>query len=167
MPATSSADAAIIAAQKLVHALHHPEPALLFATVQSDQDAALATLPEHFLCRSQSTPCPPPVLPPRVCVLPVHPMVPPRVPVTLPRPQFPAAAPAARQRPSIIEPNENNPVCHRYHLRSQINLSELLPNQQAKSVIDSATGKVHKNRHLAHGPNKAISIKVLPTTLGA
>ena len=48
MPTTSSADAATIAAQDLVHTLQKPEPATPFTTVQSDQSAALATLSDLF-----------------------------------------------------------------------------------------------------------------------
>ena len=48
MPTTSSTDAAILSTQDLFHALHHPKLATLSATVQSDQDAALATLSESF-----------------------------------------------------------------------------------------------------------------------
>ena len=78
---------------------------------------------------------------------------------------MPAQAPA-RQQPSLIKPDDDNPVRHWYHLRSQTNLVELLPShQQANSVIDSATGNVHKYCHLARGPDKAIWIKSLANDL--
>ena len=93
---------------------------------------------------------------------------PPRVPATspaLPSP-LPAQAPVC-QRPSLIKPDDGDPVRHRYHLRSQTNLAKLLPShQQSNSVIDSATGNVHKYYHLARGPGKFIWIKILANDLG-
>ena len=167
MPTTLSADTAIVSAQDLLHALQNPEPLTPFTTVQSDQAATLATLSENFLHRANSVSCSPPTSLTRVRKMPAPSDPPLRVPATstaLPGP-LPSQAPA-HQRPSIIEPDDNNPVPHWYHLRSQTNLAELLPShQQANSVIDSATGNVHKYRHLARGPDKAIWIKNLSNYL--
>ena len=166
MPTTLYADAAIVAAQYLVHALQHHKLALIFDTVQLDQAVALSTLSEILLFRAQSAPCPPLVLPLRVRALPVTLIIPPRVPVTSTGPQFPALDPVACQRPSIIEPNDDDPVFHQYHLRPQINLAELLPAQQENLVIDCATGNMHKYSHLARGSEKSIWIKSLANDLG-
>ena len=166
MSTTLSAYSAIVAAQDLMHALQHPESATPFATIQSNQAAVLATLSGIFHCCAQSAPHPPPVLPPKVRILPALPIISPRVTVTSPGLQLPASAPAACQRQSIIKPNDENPVCHRYHLWSQINIAELLPAQQENSFIKSDTGNVHEYRHLARGRNKAIWIKILANNLG-
>ena len=166
MPTTLSADAAIATAQTLVHALQHPKPATPFATVQSDQSVDLVTLSDKNLRRAQSTPLPHLVLTPRVRVLPFPPIIPPRVPVTSPRHPFPTSAPAAFQRLSIIEPDDDDPVRHRYHLQSQINLAKLLPAEKENAVIDSATGNLYEFHRLAHGPDKAIWIKSLTNDLG-
>ena len=109
IPTTLSADAAIVSAQDLVYALQHPKLATTFATAQSDQAAALATLSEKFLRRAQSAPRPSFVLTLRVRALTVTPIIPPRVLVTPPEPQLPSLAPAACQRPFIIKPDEDNP----------------------------------------------------------
>ena len=58
-----------------------------------------------------------------------------------------------------------DPVCHWYHLRSQINLAELLPAQQQNKVINSTTGNLHKYRPLARGPKKALWTKGLAKNL--
>ena len=117
MPPTSSADAAIVTAQDLVHACQNPEPATPFDTVQSGQAATLATLSENFLRRANSVSCSPPTSLPRVCEIPVPTDPPPRVPETspaLPSP-FPAQDPA-RQQSSLIKPDDDDPVRRWYQL---------------------------------------------------
>ena len=136
-----------------------------FSTFQLDQAAALSTLSENFIRHVQSAPHPHTILPPRLCASPVPPIISLRVPVTSPGLQLSALDPNARQRPSIIKPDDNDPVCHRYHLRSQINLAELLPAQQQNKVINSTTGNLHKYRPLARGPKKALWTKGLANDL--
>ena len=159
MPTTLSADTATVAAQNLVHILQHPKRATPFATVQSDQAAILANLSEIFLCLAQSTPRQSLVLPLSFLI------IPPRVPVKSPGPQLSALDPTVRQNPSIIETVVDDPVCHWYHLQSQINLAELLPAQQQNTVINSTTGNLHKYRPLARGPKNALWTKGLANNI--
>ena len=118
MTNTSYADAAIFTTQNPIHAVQHPKPATTFTTIQSDQAEALPLFQKFSSLRT---------VPPRVHELLLPPTIPPMVQVTSPGPQFPALAPAARQQPSIIKPNDNYPICHRYHLQYRINVAKLLP----------------------------------------
>ena len=187
MPGTSSADAAIVAAQDLVHALQNPTPAAPIATVQPEQADALATLSRIFLDRANTLRpvntvprvAPASVTPPSprvpTAILPASPRVKiVRIQAPLQTP-FNPAHPRAPERPgpALVEPETDDPVHHRYHLHlSQINISAsdftspiLDKNAQANSVIYPATGNFHKYPHLLRGSDKSIWIQGLANDL--
>ena len=177
MPRTSSADAAVVAAQDLVHALQHPTPASPFAQVKSDQAAALLQLADIFL-RAPRKPNPRPAQP-----APASPprMAPSQAPATLPRVPArtpPTIPPVAPQGPHLIEPDDDatdapESSTHRYPLRSQLNLATahlqaLLPTRpsEANTVIDELTGHAQEYRHLVRGPAKSLWETSLANDLG-
>jgi hypothetical protein len=108
MPATSSADVAISAAQDLIQALQHPQPAAPFAPVGDTQLAALRTLAEIFATASQAPT-----------------QTPLNTPITTdspsPRVQSPAPPDANSLRvPSPAPPDAHSPrVQHRYPTRGR------------------------------------------------
>jgi hypothetical protein len=171
MPKTSSADAATRAAQDLIHALDNPSPAAPFATLGADQLHAIRKLAEIF----QTTTTQPPTVPlhnpssapptaplPRVPITPIvsppmtgTPVGPPRVPLTDP--------PVNRARPQLILPEHDDPVLHRYRLRSRANN---VTQQQASAVIDQVTGQSLEYRALSTGPDQDTWVRALANDLG-
>jgi hypothetical protein len=169
MPKTSSADAATKAALDLVHALQHPAPAAPFATLGQSQLAAIQTLADIFshstalaaAPRVPSTPTPPGTTspePPRVLSPPAPPRTttaaPPRVAST-PLPQ------AQRPAPHLITPDPDDPVRHRYPLRSQANHTS-----EANAVVDEITGASLEYRQLIKGDQPDLWIKAFANDLG-
>jgi hypothetical protein len=128
MPKTSSADTALRAAQALLEALKNPSPAAPFATLGQEQLQALEQLATIFdaisappvaYAPSPTVPTLPVVTP--TTVPPLPPAAPPPVqPLTRPASRTPTAAPLPRV-PNIIEPDADDPVRHRYPLRSHNN----------------------------------------------
>jgi hypothetical protein len=192
MPKTSSADAAIVAAQNLVFALQNPTPASPFAAVTSDQAAALDQLSQIFLGAPKNdtggtdtplSPKPPRVARPTASAA-SPPQAPerhtagqaPRVPATQHRHQPTTPSPQNPDAPNLIAPDDDDPVLHRYPLRSQrnqLNLAQedtpnmFLPHPpSANSVVDTVTGNVHEYRHLIRGADKAIWTTSFANDLG-
>jgi hypothetical protein len=147
MPKTSSADNATQAALDLVDALENPSPAAPFATIGQEQLHAIRKLADIFcdttspaknpqpasprVTPSNSTP---PRVPPTSAITPRVPLttlVPPRVPVTCP--------PATNHfGPHLIPPEPDDPVLHRYQLRSRIN-SVITPTHAYPAINDNVT----------------------------
>lgn len=172
MPKTSSADAAIHAAQKLSHALLHPHPAAPFATVGKPQLEAIAQLADIFatLTSKPITPQEPPRVvtpaPPRVVQTNAshHPNEPHLIPPDGPHR---AITPSHDTEPVSIRPGRAAPpnltlvpqpipnhAPHRYNTRSRTQHNEATPNLDhhfANSVIDTATGQSCEYRHLISG----------------
>jgi hypothetical protein len=175
MPKNSSADAATTAAAALVHALQNPTPASPFGPIQSDQAAALDQLAAIFAHaprkpRQTASTSPLPPAPPVVASQTLSPPL---------RAASPTAdtdpLPRVAGQPHLITPDDDDPIGHRYPLRSQhnlINLAQqdipfLLPSpHSAHSVIDEVTGNVQEYRHLVRGPDRSIWTTSLANDLG-
>ncbi len=161
MPKTSSADAATQAALDLIDALQHPAPAAPFAQLGHGQLHAIRQLATLFQATtskpSDNAPSSPRVAPRHAPLarVPTIPVVPPRVPVTRP--------PLNRNGQDLIHPEPNDPVLHRYQLRSRMNQ---VTHDHANSVIDEVTGHSLEYRHLSTGPDHAVWTKSLANDLG-
>jgi hypothetical protein len=170
MPKTSSADAATQAARDLISALQNPAPAAPFATLGNEQLHAIRKLADIFQVATESptTAAPNPVSLPRVptATNPVAsprvtttPVAPPRVPVT--------ATPIPQHGPHLIQPEPDDPVLHRYPLRSSVaNAANAVFQPEANAVMDPITGESLEYRALSTGPDKDIWITALANDLG-
>jgi hypothetical protein len=160
MPKTSSAGNALRAAMALVDSLKHPAPVAPFATLGQAQLHALDQLATIF--SSVTAPLVVRAISPRVPLQQSAPSL--RVtaapailpsPVSVTRARTPVAPPRV---PNLVDPNPDDPVLHRYPLRSHTNF--------ANSVIDEVTGQALEYRHLSKGPNSSIWIQALANNLG-
>jgi hypothetical protein len=125
MPKTSSADNALRVATALVDVLKYPAPAAPFATLGQAQLHALDQLATIFASVTA-----PPVVPALAPRAPLRQSAPsPRVtavpaiipsPVAVTRVRTPVAPPRV---PNLFEPNPDDPVLHRYRLRSHTNFA--------------------------------------------
>jgi hypothetical protein len=156
MPKLSSADAATRAAQDLVAALQNPSPAAPFATLGQDQMQAIRQLASIF---ASVTSAPTHIAPsPRVLT--------PRQHNATQQSPSPATVPTPPRVPNLILPEPDDPVHHRYCLRSQAHFASPPPQHQANVVIDDITGQALEYRHLITGPNQDLWRQSLANDLG-
>jgi hypothetical protein len=190
MPKLSSADAALRAAKALIDALKHPSPAAPFAKLGTNQLAALEQLADIFHDTADppvaAAPSPRVVIPPSVLPPPLPPArtaPPPRVtpgPTAAPSRRTPGPTPAT-PRPHLIAPDPDDPILHRYPLRSQVHgacqnryslaTQHLVAAEQARQVVacsvtDEITGQALEYRHLVKGPDHAVWRQALANDLG-
>ena len=153
MPKLSSADAALRAAKELLEALRNPSPAAPFATLGQAQLQAIHKLADIFGTVTAPSP--------RVTPVSVTVASPP-----MPTPRQAATPPRVPALPNFIQPDLDDPVMHRYPLRSHANTAVLQSPPQANVVIDALTGQAHEYRHLITGPNQALWRQALANDLG-
>ena len=118
---------------------------------------------------------PPPTL---IATVPRTAMPPPRPHrINLPCPKMARTPPHHHEdgnHPNLIEPDVDDPVLHRYPLRSQMQANSIVQSvrdtlqksDECNSVIDETTGDVHEYRHLMRTPAKKVWETALANDLG-